>query len=301
MNLDPRRLWTLSRSVALSAFWGFFDNRLSTAAAAMAFYTMFAIGPILILSIAIAEPFVGRLMAEETVFRALSTIISADNLEIVRKFAAEDLFRGGGIAAIIGIAVLLYTATRVFVELDAGIYAIWHGKEPHEVHPILVGIRSRLLALVMIIVISLLMIAVILTSIVLSAYASALAKFPILGHWIGPAISEAVRYGVVVGFFTLIYKFLPDAPVKWRFALIGGAVNALLFAAGNRGLVYYFEVIELTSAFGATAGIAAIMVWTYWTSLTILIGAQIGRSTRDAIETERSLHRLMIEADIDAG
>jgi hypothetical protein len=87
-----RRIWVLTRSIALSAFWGFFDNRLSTAAAAMAFYTMFALGPILILSIAIAEPFVGRMMIEQTVLSAMSTIISADNLEIVRKFAREDLF-----------------------------------------------------------------------------------------------------------------------------------------------------------------------------------------------------------------
>ena len=301
MNGVLKRIWTLARSIALSAFWGFFDNRLSTAAAAMAFYTMFALGPILILCIAIAEPFVGRMMVEQTVFNALSTIISAENLALVRKFASEDLFRGGGLAAIVGIAVLLYTATRVFVELDAGIYAIWQGKESHEVHPFLIGIRSRLLALVLIVVIGVMLIAVILTGVLLSAYASALVKFPVLGQWLGPAISEGVRYGVVVAFFTLIYKFLPIVEVPWKFAFIGGAVNALLFAAGNRGLVYYFEVTELTSAFGATAGLAAIMVWTYWTSLTILIGAQVGRSTRDAIETERSLHRLMIEADITDG
>src|SRR2546428_210102 len=101
------KLWALARSIALSAFWGFFDNRLSTAAAAMAFYTMFALGPILILAIAIAEPFVGRLMAQQAIFDALGTIIDANHLQLVRKFASEDLFRGGGIAAIIGIGVLL--------------------------------------------------------------------------------------------------------------------------------------------------------------------------------------------------
>jgi len=77
---------------------------------------------------------------------------------------------------------------------------------------------------------------------------------------------------------------LPDARVRWRFALASGAVNALLFAAGNRALVLYFEVTQMGSAFGAAAGIAAVMVWVYWTSLTILIGAQIGRSLRDALE-----------------
>jgi membrane protein len=296
--LDP---WTLGRSIALSAFWGFFDNRLSTAAAAMAFYTMFALGPILILAIAIAEPFVGRLMAEETILGAMSTIIDPSQLALVKKFASEDLFQGGGVAAVIGTGVLLYTATRVFVELDAGIYAIWHGKEVHDVHPVLIGIRSRLLALLLIVILGVILIAVILVTVVLSGYSSALEKFPVLGVWIGPAISEGVRYGVVVVFFSIIYKFLPDVQVPWKFAFIGGAVNALLFAAGNRALVYYFEVTQLSSAFGATAGLAAIMVWMYWTSLTILMGAQIGRSTRDAIETSRTLHRQMIEQDIQTG
>src|SRR5213076_2901700 len=63
--------WTLLKRIVISAIWGFFDNRLSTSAAAMAFYTMFALGPILILSIAIAEPFVGRLMAQQAIFDAL--------------------------------------------------------------------------------------------------------------------------------------------------------------------------------------------------------------------------------------
>ena len=92
------------------------------------------------------------------------------------------------------------------------------------------------------------------------------------------------------------FQWLPTGGVPWKYALIGGAVNALLFAAGNRALVYYFEVVQLTSAFGATAGFAAIMVWMYWTSLTILIGAQVGRSARDVLVDDRS--REMVENDL---
>ena len=111
--------------IAYAAGTGYFTNRLSTSAAAMAFYTMFAIGPIMIFSIAIAEPFVGKLMAQEAIFDALGTVVAQDQLRSIRRFASQDLFRGGGIAAIIGAAVLLYTGTRVFVELDDGIDAIW--------------------------------------------------------------------------------------------------------------------------------------------------------------------------------
>ena len=283
--------------IAYTAGYGYFANRLSTSAAAMAFYTMFAIGPIMIFSIAIAEPFVGKLMAQQAIFDALGTVIAQDQLQGIRRFASQDLFRGGGIAAIIGAAVLLYTGSRVFVELDDGIDAIWRsGRKGLYVHPVLASLKSRLLALALMVVLGVLLIAVILASVLISAYAGALERFPVLGEWIGPAMSASVHYGILSAFFTLIYKWLPTGGVPWKYAAIGGAVNALLFAAGNRALVYYFEVVQLTSAFGATAGFAAIMVWMYWTSLTILIGAQVGRSARDVLVDDRS--REMVEGDL---
>jgi len=267
--------------IALESFYGFFDNRLSTSAAAMAFYTMFALGPIMIFSIAIAEPFVGKMIAQKAIFDALSTIVAPEHLRGIQRYASEDLFRGGGIAALIGAGVLLYTGSRVFVELDDSINVIWRGAITRKIHPVLASLKSRALALVLMMALGLLLIAVIVTSVALSAYAGALEAFPILGEWIGPAISGFAHYGILTLFFTVIYKWLPATYVPWKFALISGAVNSLLFAAGNRALVYYFEATNLTSAFGATAGFAAIMVWMYWTSLTILIGAQVGRCTRD--------------------
>ena len=268
--------------IALESFYGFFDNRLSTSAAAMAFYTMFALGPIMIFSIAIAEPFVGRTDAQQAIFDALAQLgIGQEHFKGIQRFASEDLFRGGGLAALVGAGVLLYTGSRVFVELDDSINVIWRGATTRKIHPVLATLKSRALALVLMVALGLLLIAVIVTSVVLSAYAGALQAFPVLGEWIGPAISGFVHYGILTFFFTVIYKWLPETYVPWKFALISGAVNAMLFAAGNRALVYYFQVTNLTSAFGATAGFAAIMVWMYWTSLTILIGAQVGRCTRD--------------------
>jgi membrane protein len=277
-----KKLWT----IAYDAATGFFTNRLSTSAAAMAFYTMFALGPILIFTIAIAEPFVGKLMAEQAIFDALGTIVDPEHLKSIQRFASQDLFKGSGVAAIIGAVVLVYTGSRVFVELDDSFDVIWRGSHSKRLHPVLATLQSRLLALLMMVLMGVLLIAVILSSVLLSAYAGALQAFPVLGEWIGPAISGFTHYGILTLFFTLIYKWLPTGGVPWRFAVVSGAVNALLFAAGNRALVYYFEVTNITSAFGATAGFAAIMVWMYWTSLTILVGAQVGRATRDAFDTE---------------
>jgi membrane protein len=271
------KLW----QIFLKSFFGFFENRLSTSAAAMAFYTMFALGPIMIFSIAIAEPFVGKLMAQQAILDALSTIVAPEHLKGIQRFAQEDLFRGGGLAAIIGASVLIYTGSRVFVELDDSFDVIWRDANPRRMHPVLASLQSRGLALLMMIILGVLLIAVILTSVAISAYSGALEKVPVLGVWIGPAISGFTHYGILTSFFVLIYKWLPTGGVPWRFALVSGGVNSILFAVGNRALVYYFEVTQITSAFGATAGFAAIMVWMYWTALTILIGAQVGRATRD--------------------
>ena len=290
------KLWR----IFLSAFYGFFTNRLSTSAAAIAFYTMFALGPIMIFSIAIAEPFVGKLMAEKAILDALGTVVAPEHLKSIQRFAQEDLFKGGGVAAIIGAGVLIYTGSRIFVELDDSFDVIWRGNAPRQVHPVLASIQSRLLALLMMVILGLLLIAVIVTSVLLSAYNGVLQSFPVLGVWIGPAISGFTHYGLLTAFFTLIYKWLPTGGVRWLFALLGGAVVAVLFAAGNRALVYYFQVTQLTSAFGATAGFAAIMVWMYWTALTILIGAQVGRATRDVFDVEEPhTDREAVKGDIN--
>lgn len=290
------KLWQIAYAVAV----GFFTNRLSTSAAAMAFYTMFALGPIMIFSIAIAEPFVGKLMAQQAIFDALGSIVEAEHLKSIQRFASQDLFRGGGLAAIVGAVVLLYTGSRVFVELDDSIEVIWRGASTRQIHPVVATIKSRGLALLLMVVLGLMLIVVIMSSVLLSAYAGALQAFPILGQWIGPAISGFTHYGILIVFFTLIYKWLPTGGVPWRFALVGGAANALLFAMGNRALVFYFQVTELTSAFGATAGFAAIMVWMYWTSLTILIGAQIGRAARDVLANNTGAGPQATGDDFDA-
>mgnify|MGYP003340508752 FL=1 len=223
------KLWQIAYAVAV----GFFTNRLSTSAAAMAFYTMFALGPIMIFSIAIAEPFVGKLMAQQAIFDALGSIVEAEHLKSIQRFASQDLFRGGGLAAIVGAVVLLYTGSRVFVELDDSIEVIWRGTSTRQVHLVVATIKSRGLALLLMVVLGLMLIAVIMSSVLLSAYAGALQAFPILGQWIGPAISGFTHYGILTAFFTLIYKWLPTGGVPWRFALIGGAANALLFAIGS--------------------------------------------------------------------
>ena len=237
-------------------------------------------------------------MAQQAILDALSTVVAPEHLQrhpalrpggpVPRRRPRGDHRRR---------LVLIYTGSRVFVELDDSFDVIWRDTSPRRVHPVLASLQSRLLALLMMVLLGVLLIAVIVTSVAALGLCRRAGSLPGARLWIGPAISGFTHYGILTGFFTLIYKWLPTGGVPWRFALVSGAVNSLLFAVGNRALVYYFEVTQITSAFGATAGFAAIMVWMYWTSLTILIGAQVGRATRDVIMNPSSEERIEVPED----
>jgi membrane protein len=283
------RLPRLLLDILLATWRGFVDNRLTSMAAAIAFYTIFSLGPVLIFSVAIAEPVVGRLMAQQHILDAIATVIGADNLDILRRFADTSLFRGRGWVAAVGLVLLLYSGSSVFVELDSALDHIWKPAGGWRRHPVLAEVRTRLLALAMMTVIGVLFLIVLLAGLVLTAYEDALNAFPVLGVWIGPAVSGVLRYAAITLFFTVIYKALPDVVVPWRYALYGAAIVAGLFALGNWAIVYYFSVTHMASAFGAAGGVAAVMVWIYYTAIIVLLGAQVSRATRDVLEARTSL------------
>ncbi|MBV9835631.1 MAG: YihY/virulence factor BrkB family protein [Alphaproteobacteria bacterium] len=283
------RLLKLLLDILLATHRGFVDNRLTSMAAAIAFYTIFSLGPVLIFSVAIAEPVVGRLMAQQHILDTIATVVGADNLDILRRFADTSLFRGRGWVAAVGLVLLLYSGSSVFVELDSALDHIWKPAGGWRRHPVIAELRTRMLALAMMTVIGVLFLLVLVAGVVLSAYQDALNAFPVLGEWIGPAVSGVLRYGAITLFFTVIYKALPDIIVPWPYALYGAAIVAVLFALGNWAIVYYFSVTHLATAFGAAGGIAAVMVWIYYTAIIVLLGAQVSRATRDVLEARTSL------------
>lgn len=284
-----KHLLRLLLDIFLATYRGFVDNRLTSMAAAIAFYTIFSLGPVLIFSVAIAEPVVGRLMAQQHILDAIATVVGPENLDILRRFADTGLFSGRGWVAAVGLALLLYSGSSVFVELDSALDHIWKPAGGWRRNVVLSELRTRLLALVLMTAIGVLFLVVLLAGLLFSAYADALKTFPVLGEWIGPAVSGALQFAAVALFFTVIYKALPDVVVPWSYALYGGVIVAVLFTLGNAAIVYYFSVTHLTSAFGAAGGVAAVMVWIYYTAIIVLLGAQVSRATRDVLESRTSL------------
>ncbi|TXL70181.1 YihY/virulence factor BrkB family protein [Vineibacter terrae] len=273
------------KTIVVATWNGFFDNRLTSMAAAIAFYALFSVGPILLVAITIADPILGHMAAEEAIMSGLSEALGVENLEVIRRAVQEGLFRGGSTwTTIVSVGVILYSGTAIFVELDSAFDVIWGPGVGWRRHPVLAEIRSRLLALGLMAVIGVLFILVFTATATIAAYDGVLRRLPWLGQYLGSALSEGWSLGVTAGFFALIYKFLPDVPIPWRFALISGAVVAVLFLIGNSAIAWYFAHSVLASAFGAAGALAAVMVWVYYSAIIVLVAGQVGRATRDALE-----------------
>jgi membrane protein len=254
-------------------------------AAAIAFYALFSVGPILLVAITIADPILGHMAAEEAIISGLSEAVGVENLDVIRRAVQQGLFRGGStLTTIISIVAILYSGTAIFVELDSAFDVIWHPAAGYRRHPVLAEIRSRLLALGMMMLIGVLFIVVFTASATIAAYDGVLQRLPLLGRYLGPALSEGWSLGVTAAFFALIYKLLPDVHIPWRFALISGAVVAGLFLVGNSAIAWYFAHSVLASAFGAAGALAAVMVWVYYSAIIVLLGGQVSRATYDALE-----------------
>lgn len=273
------------KAIVIATWNGWFENRLTSMAAAIAFYALFSVGPILLVMITIADPILGHMAAEEAIMAGLSEAIGVENLEVIRRAVQEGLFRGGTTwTTIISVAVILYSGTAIFVELDSAFDVIWRPSTGWRRHPVLAEIRSRLLALGLMAVIGVLFILVFTATATIAAYDGVLRRLPWLGQYLGSALSEGWSLGVTAGFFALIYKFLPDVPIRWRFALISGVVVAALFLVGNAAIAWYFAHSVLASAFGAAGALAAVMVWVYYSAIIVLVAGQVGRATRDVID-----------------
>ena len=277
-------LLQILRRILLGTWNGLIDNRLSSMAAAIAFYTVFSLAPILIVAIAFAEPLIGRLAAEQSILAQLGELIGVDNVDVLRRAVERDLLGTSWWAAMLGVGALLYSGTAIFVELDSALAVIWRSETVPKPHPVLAEIRSRVLALLLMMVVGIALLAVILAGLAMSAWGQAIARFPLVGTWLGPTLSLGWTLAITAGFFTLVYKFLPDSHRRWRFALLSGVAVALLLAAGNSAITWYFAYMKLASGFGAAGALAAVMVWIYYSAIIVLLAAQIGRAVRDALD-----------------
>jgi membrane protein len=247
-------------------------------AAALSYYTIFSLPPILILILLIVGLVMNPADVQGALEGQLQGLMGPAGGEQVRSIVeqAEQPGAGRPLAAILGIAALIFGATGVFIELQNALNRAWEVKPDPEQGGIMTFITKRLLSFGMVLVIAFLLLVSLALSAVLSAFGGVLADMAPGG--VSDILLHAVNLGLSLAVFTLlfaaIYKVLPDAHVAWNDVWVGAAVTALLFVIGKFLIGLYLGQSDPGQAYGAAGSLAVLLVWVYYSAMLLFFGAE---------------------------
>ncbi|RZL35036.1 MAG: YihY/virulence factor BrkB family protein [Pedobacter sp.] len=260
---------------------GFVEDRVMKLSAALAYYTIFSLTPLIIIVISAVSIFLGDNMDPNTkLFGEISEMIGVDAANQLKGFVDNANLSGKStFGLIIGIITLLVGSSAIFIEIQDSINLIWKVKAVPK-KGWLKLITNRLLSFSLIASLGfLLLVSLVINSVVvgigskLEIYASRVGVEEVSGFFM-LILTNALTLAVVTIIFAVIFKVLPDVDLKWKPALIGALFTALMFSLGKYAIGIYIEKGNPGSAFGAASSIIVILVWIYYTSVILYFGAE---------------------------
>lgn len=262
-----------------SAYKGFSDDKVPKLGGSLAYFTLFSLGPMLLVVIFFAGIFLGKQMIEGSLNTQMTQLIGAEaaqQLQQIIKSASTS--KGSGVAALVGIVTLLLGATSVFTEIQDSINTIWRLKlKPKQ--GMMRLLKSRLLAFGIIGGIGFLL----LVSLIASAFVEGLGEnleklIPGIGIRVFYWINQALTLAVASLLFALIFKVLPAARIRWRDVWPGALLTALLFILGRFAISFYISKSDFGNTYGAAGSLVVLLVWIYYSSLILYFGAEFTKA-----------------------
>jgi membrane protein len=262
-------------SLVVGSVKAWLDDFAPSMGAALAYYTLFAIAPVLIIVIAVAGAFLGADAARGQIVEQLGSLVGPDGARAVQSLlqTANQPARTA-VASLIGVVTLIVAATSVFAELQTDLDRIWRAPAPTAGQNLIALVRTRVLSFGMIMAIGFLL----LVSLVISAFLAAIGR--LWGSWFAgwditlQVVNVIVSLAVTTALFALIYKILPRVRVAWKDVWAGAAVTAVLFTVGKFAIGLYIGRAGISSTFGAAGSLVVIMVWVYYSAQIFLLGAE---------------------------
>jgi membrane protein len=273
VGLVAKAIWLLARDAAS----GWLKHQASRTGAALAFYTVFSLAPVLTLSIAIAGFFFGESAARGEIVDQIGGLIGPQGAELVQSVLQNANRAGNGfIATVVSVITLILGANTALAELKSGLDQTWN-VPPERRSGFWYMIRTRLLSVGLILALGFLL----LVSLVISAAVTALERF-----WRGEIVIDALlgwlnflfAFALVAALFATIYKVLPSMKIAWRDVTIGSVVTALLFTAGKFAIGVYIGNSGLASTYGAAGSVVLLLLWVYYSAQILLYGAEFTRA-----------------------
>jgi membrane protein len=266
-SFRSRHLWQIFHR----AIYEWTEDKAPRMAAAVAFYTVFSLTPIVVIAYQVAEMTFGADVALREILGQAAFLIGqegAAGIQLLIEHAPPH--EGSILSTVLGVAVMVFAATGVFTELKDALNTIWE-VQPKPGISVVVLARDRLFGFAMVLVIWFLM----LVSLMMSAALSGLSR--LVGTDVGVLqfIESVISLSLATVLFALIYRILPDVQVAWRDVWLGAAVTAFLFAVGKSLLGLYLGHSTLGSSYGAAGSLIIIILWSYCSCLILLFGAEM--------------------------
>lgn len=270
-NITPKALFTIAKNSVTE----FLNNNSLRLAAALAYNTIFSLPPLLFIMLLAIGSFFGE--------EALSGQLYAQSKDALGEDAAKEIQtminnlnaqENKGMMKWVGYGMLIFAATTFFITLQESLNTIWNIKAKPE-NGIVQTLKTRFLSFGLILSVGLLMLASFLISAALSFFTDYLREiFPGVAVYLFKLLDLVLSTGVITVLFALIYKYLPDALIRWKDVWIGSFITALLFVAGKFLIGWYLSFSDVGSAYGVAGSIIIILVWIYYSSLIVFYGAE---------------------------
>lgn len=254
-------------------------HHCSSHGAAVAFYTLFSLPPVIVLVLAVAAWFVDERMAAGALAQQIRNVTGLHERELIEQVINTARSSAPGLwPTIVAAAALFYGATTAFAEVKAGLDEIWDIRTPlhRRASGILPLIRTRLLSFSLVLVLAfLLLLSLVVTAVLVAIHRYWTASFA-TAAWLLVGAS-AFSFVIVTILFAIILKVLPEAQIRWRDAWVGAFVTATLITVGRHLIGIYLGHAEVTSYFGAAGSLGVLLLWVYFAALIFFFGAEITR------------------------
>ncbi|GAB3942838.1 YihY/virulence factor BrkB family protein [Spirosoma harenae] len=270
-----KRFFSNAWIVLTDAFNGFQNDRCLKLSAALAYYTVFSLAPLLVLIISLTSIFFGEEAVRGQIFTQINGLVGNEAAKQIQDMIKSvELSGKTSTALIVGIVTLILGATSIFIEIQDSVNLIWRVKAKPK-RGWLKLIKDRLLSSSLVVSLGFLLLVSLVVNGLVLALSNQLTQFlPGLGVYIISTFNFLLSTGVITILFGVIFKVLPDAKIAWKDVRLGAIFTALLFMLGRYLIGLYIETTSTSSTYGAAGSLIVILTWIYYTAAILYFGAE---------------------------
>jgi membrane protein len=274
-KISLKGIWKLIRE----SFIGFDQDKVFKLSGSLAYFTIFSIGPMLLVIIFFADLFYGREAVEGTIYGQINGFVGPEAAAQIQEIIKNASMSGKStVTAVVGFITLLIGTTTVFAEIQDSINSIWNLKTKPEKGWIKL-ILNRLLSFSIVIGLAFVLLVSLIINGIMEAFGNRMATmFPELAVLVIYIINLILTFIVITLLFATIFKVLPDAKIKWRDVMVGSIVTALLFMVGKFGITYYIGRSNIGSTYGAAGSLIILLLWVYYSAIILYYGAEFTKA-----------------------